>query len=165
MVKWAYDFSNSVASRMEVLLRDASGLSELRRIQAIYFRARYGDSAVRVAERTGLKLQTVRNLHSRWRRVGEAALALGKKGGRRHTHMSIEEENRLIERHRKAAEKGGILEVGVIHAAYERAVGKPLAKSATYRMLHRHGWRKIAPRPRHPKADQETQEAYKKTGR
>jgi len=30
-------------------------------------------------------------------------------------------------------------------------------------MLERHGWRKIAPRPSHPKADPQAQEAFKKT--
>ena len=36
-IDWLYDFSESVAARMEVLLREASGFSELQRIQAIYF--------------------------------------------------------------------------------------------------------------------------------
>jgi Winged helix-turn helix len=31
-----------------------------------------------------------------------------------------------------------------------------------YRLLHRHGWRKLAPRARHPKANQEEQDAFQK---
>jgi hypothetical protein len=31
-----------------------------------------------------------------------------------------------------------------------------------YRALHRQGWRKIAPRPKHPKANEEAREAFKK---
>jgi hypothetical protein len=38
-----------------------------------------------------------------------------------------------------------------------------LAASTVYRMLDRHGWRKLVPRPRHPKADVAAQAAFKKT--
>jgi Winged helix-turn helix len=32
-----------------------------------------------------------------------------------------------------------------------------------YRLLNRHGWRKLVPRPVHPKANKEEQEQFKKT--
>jgi transposase len=38
-----------------------------------------------------------------------------------------------------------------------------LARSTIYRLLERHGWRKVMPRPRHPKADVAAQAAFKKT--
>jgi hypothetical protein len=31
-----------------------------------------------------------------------------------------------------------------------------------YRLLHRHRWRKLVPRPRHPKANAEEQATFKK---
>ena len=43
------------------------------------------------------------------------------------------------------SELGGILEVSQVKAAYEQAVGHGVPKSTVYRMLARHGWRKIAP--------------------
>ena len=61
------------------------------------------------------------------------------------------------------AEKGGILEVSRVKAAYEQALGRKVPKSTVYRMLARHGWRKVVPRPRHPKSDAATQAAFKKT--
>jgi len=30
-------------------------------------------------------------------------------------------------------------------------------------MLHRHGWKKLVPRPKHPKSDKKAQEDFKKT--
>jgi len=164
MSKWAYDFSDAVADGLEPRMAVAKTVGALRRIQAIYFRARYKDTAEQVAFRTGLSLQTVRNLHSAWRRKGEAALEIKSKGGRWRENLTIEEERTLLLAHRRQAERGGILEVSRIHRACEEALGEKQALSTTYRMLHRHGWRKIAPRPKHPKGDPAAQEAFKKTG-
>jgi hypothetical protein len=36
-----------------------------------------------------------------------------------------------------------------------------VARSTVYRLLDRHGWRKVTPRPRHPKADPAAQAAFK----
>jgi hypothetical protein len=57
------------------------------------------------------------------------------------------------------------LEVSRVKQAYEQAVGRVVPKSTVYRMLARHGWRKLAPRPRHPQADGARQQALKKTPR
>jgi len=47
--------------------------------------------------------------------------------------------------------------------AIEEKANKKIAKSTTYRMLDRHNWRKITPRPYHPKSKPEKQEQFKKT--
>jgi hypothetical protein len=36
-----------------------------------------------------------------------------------------------------------------------------LDPTVTYRLLERHGWRKIVPRPQHPKTDKASQETFK----
>jgi Winged helix-turn helix len=41
--------------------------------------------------------------------------------------------------------------------------GTRVAESTIYRLLDRHGWRKLMPRPKHPKASPEAQEQLKKT--
>jgi hypothetical protein len=61
------------------------------------------------------------------------------------------------------AESGEIATVGQIWHAFEQRVGHTVDDSTIYRLLHRHGWRKLVPRPRHPKSDLETQEQFKKT--
>jgi transposase len=166
MGKWAHDFSASVAQRLEPLMLRAKDKESLRRIQAIYFRARFGDTALQVSQRTGLKLGTIHNLHSRWRREGEAALELEIRGGRHHAYLSLEDERRwLHETFGEQALTAGILEVSRIHRAFEKKIGHKVAHTTIYDLLHRHGWRKIAPRPQHPQGDPALQEAFKKTGR
>ena len=79
--------------------------------------------------------------------------------------MSIAEEEALLEPFKKAAEVGQIVEVSEIKRAYEEAIGRSLENNhgQIYNVLHRHGWRKVMPRSKHPKkASQEEIEASKK---
>jgi transposase len=41
-------------------------------------------------------------------------------------------------------------------------LGQPVKASVVYRLLARHGWRKVAPDTRHPKSDPEAQAEWKK---
>jgi len=54
-----------------------------------------------------------------------------------------------------------IATVREIHRAFEERVGHQIDDSTTYRLLRRHGWRKLIPRPKHPQADSHTQEQFK----
>jgi transposase len=85
------------------------------------------------------------------------------RGGRHHQHLTQEQEAELLAPFVKRAEAGGMLSVAEIQQAYRERCGKAVARSTVYRLLERHGWRKIAPRPRHPKADVAAQAAFKKT--
>ena len=44
----------------------------------------------------------------------------------------------------------------------EKKVEQPVSKDYLYDLLHRHGWRKVVPRPQHPQADRKKQAAFKK---
>ena len=60
------------------------------------------------------------------------------------------------------AAAGGILVVTEIKQALDTRLGRKVALASVYNLLHRHGWRKIAPDKRHPKTDVEAQENWKK---
>ena len=60
------------------------------------------------------------------------------------------------------ASKGGILVVPQIKAELEAALGRGMALSTVYKLLHRHGWRKLAPDKQHPQSDPVAQAAGKK---
>ena len=78
-----------------------------------------------------------------------------------HAYLTEEEEASWLEGFRDAGENGGILDVGKIQTAFEEKVGRKVAKSTVYDLLHRHGWRKITPRPRHPKSDPDAAASFK----
>ena len=86
-----------------------------------------------------------------------------KRGGRYRENMTLEEEAKFLEQFKARAEAGQILEVSEIKKAYDEKIGRESSSSQIYYVLHRHGWRKIRPRSRHPKkASPEAIEASKK---
>ena len=62
----------------------------------------------------------------------------------------------------KAAGAGEMLNVHDLKAAYEQAIGHPTSNSTVYNLLTRHGWRKLMPRPFHPRRDLAAQDDFKK---
>jgi transposase len=146
-------------------LREAKDIGEYRRLQAVYFRDALGLKVEAIATATGFSEGYIRHIHSAFRRGGIAGIATKGKGGRYHAHMTVAEEEAFIAPFIEEAKAGHVLEVSRIHRALEEEIARPLRVQNTYNLLHRHGWRKIAPRPRHPQGDPEAQEAFKKTGR
>jgi hypothetical protein len=85
-----------------------------------------------------------------------------RRGGRRRELLSIEEEKAFLAPWIEKAEAGGVLVVPPIHLAFQEFVGHEVPKSTVYRLLARHGWRKVTPDTRHPKSDAASQEEFKK---
>ena len=80
--------------------------------------------------------------------------------------MSIEEERAFLEQYRQLAEQGHILDIREIEKAYAEKVGHSIGSGQIYRVLQRHGWRKVMPRSKHPKkASEEVIETSKKLTR
>jgi transposase len=100
---------------------------------------------------------------SRYNRFGPEAIEGHEKGIRRRCHLSKDEEAEFLKPFLEIAPAGEICVAGPIKQALEELLGHPVHHSTVYRMLHRNGWREIVPRPVHPKAKKETQEAFKKT--
>jgi transposase len=147
------------------LLKETKTKADFQRVQCLWLRASMGLSSNQVADAVGLRSGTVKIIQSKYFKEGEAALLGVGRGGRRNENMSFEEEVKLLSSFTEKATKGGVLVVSEIKAHYERKVGHMVPKSTIYRMLSRHGWRKIVPRPCHPKADMKRQESFKKTSK
>ena len=152
-----------VIESLKGLLEETRTKADFRRVLCIWLRARLHMPSVEVAEAVGYTYGAVRRIQARYLQEGKFSL-LGKgRGGRRYGNMSIDQETQFLAEFTEKAKAGGIIVVSEIKSAYEKAIGHKVPKSTVYRMLDRHEWRKIAPRPRHPKADKKAQEAFKKT--
>lgn len=75
--------------------------------------------------------------------------------------MSLEEEEQYLEGIRVEAEQGRLVGAFLLPEGIEKKLGRRVSKDYLYDLLHRHGWRKVVPRPRHPKADIERREEFK----
>jgi transposase len=158
-------FPQGSVERLEKALRQAPSKAEFQRVQCVWLRAALGLNANQVAQALGWRPTSVRRLQAQYGRLGEALWQRPGRGGRRHQNLTQEEEGRLLQGFLQRAEQGRLLEVSRVKQAYEQAVGHVVPKSTVYRMLARHGWRKLAPRPRHPQVDSARQQAFKKTPR
>lgn len=156
-------FPAGTTKRLQQLLKQARSIADQRRIQAVLMRALDASPPERIAAVTGLSVNTVRVLHSRFLREGEAVL-LGRpgRGGRRHSLLSAEQQAALLKKHVQAAGEGQLVEAGSFKREYEALVGHPVAATSVYRLLAKAGWRKIVPRPSHPGKQPEAEAAFKK---
>jgi transposase len=119
--------------------------------------------AKEIALHTGLAEQSVHNLISRYNRLGPETVAGPGKGGRRRSYLSWDEEAAFLESFKQAALTGQIATAAEIKKALESHIGHQVHKTMIYKLLKRHGWRKLVPRPFHVDADKQEQEAFKKT--
>ena len=153
------------AESLRKRLTEAQSKSEFQRVQCIWLRASLELSASQVAVAIGWHPNSVKKLQSEYLRKGESVLEVCKSGGRKHENMSIEEEKAFLAPFFDRAKEGGVIVATEIKIAYEHLVGRKVPKSTIYRMLDRHDWRKIVPRPRHPQKDSSKEEEFKKTSR
>jgi transposase len=86
-------------------------------------------------------------------------------GGRRQSLLTPEEEDAFLKPWLAKAAAGNLVVVSPIRAALAQRLDQPVKPSVVYRLLARHGWRKVAPDTRHPKSQPEVQEEWKKNSR
>ena len=149
---------------VKALMNQSKSKEEFRRYQSVYLRVSEKMQTPLIAKITGLSKSHIQSIHSLCRTKGLNSLASRGKGGRRRSCLSIDDEKTLLLEIEKTAVKGGIVEIGKVHKLFEEKAGCSVAKYTAYRLLHRHGWRKVAPRPYHPKQKVDAEETFKKTG-
>jgi len=151
--------------QLESSLKNARTKGEFQHVQCIWLRATLGLSAIQIAKAIGWHVSSVRRIHALYFKEGSVAFQCPTRGGRHRQNITIEEEECFLADFIPRSSQGGMIIIQHLKTAYEQLIGRRVPKSTVYRLLARHGWRKIAPRPYHPKADLERQEAFKKTSR
>ena len=157
----SYAISQSQLVEIETARKKNRNKNIGRRLYVLVMRAE-GKSLEEISEKTGYHISTASKLIARYMRDGISAIAENHyKGNRRN--MSFEEEAAILAPFIERAERGEMVDIKEIAAAYQKAVPHKISDTQIYYVLHRHGWRKIMPRSRHPKkASEEAIEASKK---
>ena len=153
-----------LVAQAQALALEAKTVDDLRCAQAVLLPGLLDATLEETAAMLGVGRATVARYQSRLReRVKQPSLTLPQWGGRRRAAMTMEEERRFLEPWAKLSADGGMLVVSPLRAALAQELGHPVAASVVYRLLARHGWRKVAPDTRHPKSDATAQQEWKKT--
>lgn len=135
---------------------------EFQRFLCVWLRSEQGLSTGQIAEILGWHVNTVRHTQKQFIDVGVTAFSEIPRGGRRRQLMTLEEEASFLSEFASKAESGGILVINEIKEALEKKLGRQVHKTTVYRILQRHGWRKVVPRPKHPKRNPKSAEDFKK---
>jgi len=147
------------------LLKSARTVDEIRVAQAVLLPLDLGLSLQQTADAIGRSIGATCNMRTRFGRIasGEIAAPQSKRDLRNRAHTNLEHEAAILDEVLNDAAVGGVVVIPRIKPAIEAKLGKPVALSSLYRMLGRHGWRKLAPDTQHPKGDPAAREEWKKT--
>jgi transposase len=154
--------TKSQVRRLKTALHWKEDPGRRQRIQMVLLRES-GMTQPSIAGAMGVSLSTVNRAHMAYDGGGLAALKSKASGGRKRENMTLAEEKALLAGFAKAAGAGELLNIHDLKAAYEKAIGHETSSSTIYNVLARHGWRKLMPRPFHPKRNLAAQNAFKKT--
>jgi transposase len=126
--------------------------------------AREGKTAPQIAGALGCGRRPAQEWVRRYNLGGAAALAERRHTGRR-PRLSAEQGRRLglrIDAGPTPADGTCAFHGEDVRRILEREFGVALKLSAVYDLLHRLGYSRLCPRPRHPDADPAAREAFKK---
>ena len=147
-------------------LTKAKTIEGLRKLQAVVLPLEFGLTLEQTAQATGVTMGWVSQLRNRFiREDGRFDDEIPKRGGRYRQNMNSEEGEKFLAPFLEKASRGGILVVSEIKEALDKRLGRKVALSSAYNLLHRHDWRKLAPDKRHPQADIQVQDDWKKNSR
>ena len=156
-----YKFSVEEIAAIKAARRQTKDKRADARLKALELRAE-GMNLSEVAQATGFHSAYVSQLVAKYRDHGLEAISGNHYGGN-HRNLSFEEEAAMLAPFKVRAEKGELVEISEIKMVYQQAVGHSIGTGQIYYVLHRHGWRKVMPRSRHPKkASEEVTETSKK---
>jgi len=144
---------------------NASSIEEFKRWQVLYVTATYDVTAEYLADITGLSIPSVYLIIQRFNKEGIDSVSLKRRGGRRRSLLTIDEEQSLMRDLEVKASKGVILTAYDIRKLVEQKVGKPVSDDFIWDLFKRNGWVKQSPGPEHLKKYQKAQETFKKNSR
>jgi transposase len=102
-----------------------------------------------ISEALGFSAQYITELVTKYLTEGMESILKDKRTSN-NRRMRFAEEAEFLNQFLEMAEAGQLVTVKVILEKFGEVTGKPSDISTVYKLLKRHGWRKLQPRPRHP---------------
>lgn len=142
----------------------AQGSEALRKALSILLPAELGITQTRAADLLGIGVATVKRYQVFIQRQAHGRITTtGARGGRHNETIPLDLEQAFLADWTHQAAHGEVVLVKQLRQDLQRRVGRRIPLYTVYRMLARHGWRKVAPDTKHPKGDPAAQAAFKKT--
>lgn len=148
--------------QMERWLDSAQSVQNYEQRLAIFLIAHRCLPASEVAQMLLVNEKTIRRWIHDYNAYGPAALGQQRSGGRHRNLLTESEETALLASLRIRAEQGEFVTVTKIWEEIQAQTHRKISESYLLHLLHRHHWRKVVPRPAHPKADPQKVAQYKK---
>jgi len=146
------------------LLKKARTADELRQAQSVLLPLELGLSIEQTARAIGRSSGATCTMRTRFAKVaaGEMAAPRSKRELRNRAKANLERERQILDEVLPDAASGGVVVIPRLKPAIEAKLGKPISLSSVYRMLARHGWRKLAADTYHPQGDPDARDGWKK---
>ena len=154
-----------LVAKAQRAVKTTRDLDNFRSALAVLLPARVGLTLKVTAQLLGVGTASINRMQTRLQTRRTAAAPLRNWGGRRQSLLTLQEEVEFLQPWAEQAQAAGLLVLAPIRAALAQRVGHPVKASVVWRLLARHGWRKVAPDTRHPKNEPRIMQAWKKNFR
>jgi transposase len=159
----SYKITAEEAAEIRKKMKHTKNAVACRRMEAVALLGE-GKSAEEVGKIKKYNPKYVRTLGLTYHRIGLEAFSVDRRIGGNHKVMTDAEAAKFLQQFADDASEGKLLTVQEIADALDKKTGKERkSRSTAYSFLHRHNWRKVMPRSKHPnKASDEEIDSSKK---
>ena len=156
-----YKFTQEQIDAVSDALAEEKDLKVHKRLQALLWLME-GRSFDAVIDLSKIKFRSLQRIRQNFVDNGLDGLQYKYVGGNSRK-ITREREAEILKNFKERANKGEFLRGSFLQAEFEKEAGKTWHENNFYKILNRHGWRKVMPRSKHPnKASDEVIEASKK---
>ena len=154
-----------LVAKAQRAVKATQDLDDFRSALAVLLPVKAGLTLEETASMLGVGTASVNRMQTRFHTGRTSSSRMRNWGGRRKSLLTAQEEVEFLKPWAQQAREAGLLVLSPIRAALAQRVGHPVKASVVWRLLSRHGWRKVAPDTKHPKNDPTIMKAWKKNSR
>lgn len=146
-------------------MKASKSASDYKRWQVLYLVSSFNVDAEYLSDITGYSKANIYAIVQQHNDLDKPDVSTQKRGGRRRSLLTIEQEKKFMNGLEQKALTGQILSYLDIKKLVEKEIGKTVSDDFIWDLFKRNGWTKHSPRPHHPKNDIEAQEEFKKNSK